>query len=112
MRRGVPVIPCRRCGVDTRDGVCRRCAAGERRARRHAGYDDPVYRRVRAAKAGRPCERLGCSRRGGVLHHVDGNPAHNVTSNYAWLCTPCSREADAAMRLKRDGPKRKASPWR
>lgn len=74
----------------------------DRRARHHTGYDDPAYRLARRAKLGRLCEH--CHRHAATsVHHLDGNPSHNVLSNLMGVCDGCKPIVDADMRRRRDG---------
>lgn len=91
---------------------CPRCSPEQQRKRRHKGYDDAAYRRVRRSKQGKLCEKCG-RMPGRILHHKDGDPSNNARSNLVWLCGPDATDEDEAMRLRRDGPKRpRRSPWR
>lgn len=96
-QRGCPikvVPPATRCPRHDRD---------QQRARRHTGYDDPVYRLIRRAKIGRLCQR--CRRATATsVHHIDGDPANNVMGNLMGVCDTCKPIVDAEMRRRRDGP--------
>ncbi|MGK2923640.1 MAG: HNH endonuclease signature motif containing protein [Methyloceanibacter sp.] len=111
-----PVKVCHRCGNDVPVGQrCAVCGPYLQAARRNPGYDDSFFRKVkrqrRRDKA--TCEKCGLAP-GEILHHKDGDPQHNPRdgSNYVWACASCARMLDKQMRIARDGPKGKASPWK
>jgi hypothetical protein len=43
------------------------------------------------------CEYLGCERPARDRHHVDGDPAHNVRANVAFLCRRHHMEVDGRL---------------
>lgn len=97
---GSPVRP--RCAryVTPPASRCDECRNATRRERRHAGYDDPRYRRRRGGVKARICQRCRVTN-AETVHHMDGDPSNNNDKNLVDACAACARVLDKEMRARR-----------